>query len=109
MRADVAHRPRVGGVGAMSPQRSQQPYDAIVVGSGITGGWAAKELTEHGLRTLLIERGRDVEHSKDYVTEWKAPWDFALRGMGEPEVYARDYADPEQELRVRRGRPSISS
>jgi choline dehydrogenase-like flavoprotein len=76
----------------MSPRRSEQPYDAIVVGSGITGGWAAKELTEHGLRTLLLERGRDVEHSKDYVTEWKAPWDFAHRGKGEPEVYARDYA-----------------
>ena len=45
-------------------------YDAIVVGSGITGGWAAKELCERGLRTLLIERGWHVEHGKDYVTEW---------------------------------------
>jgi choline dehydrogenase-like flavoprotein len=75
----------------MSPQRNE-PFDAIVVGSGITGGWAAKELTERGLRTLMVERGRDVEHSKDYVTEWKAPWQFAHRGKGEPEVYARDYA-----------------
>ena len=42
-------------------------YDAIVVGSGISGGWAAKELTEKGLRVLLLERGRNVEHIKDYV------------------------------------------
>ena len=44
-----------------------QEYDAIVVGSGISGGWAAKELTEKGLRVLLLERGRNVEHVKDYV------------------------------------------
>ena len=50
----------------MSPQRREQ-YDAIVVGSGITGGWAAKELTEHGLRTLIIERGRHVEHGGSHV------------------------------------------
>ena len=74
----------------MSPQRDE-PYDAIVVGSGITGGWAAKELTERGLRTLVIERGRDVEHGKDYVTEWKQPWELPHRGKGEPEIYARDY------------------
>jgi choline dehydrogenase-like flavoprotein len=54
-------------------------YDAIVVGSGITGGWAAKELTEKGLHTLLIERGRDVVHRKDYVTEHKPSWEFPLR------------------------------
>jgi choline dehydrogenase-like flavoprotein len=46
----------------------QQAYDAIVVGSGMTGGWAAKELTEAGLRTLVLERGRQVEHVKDYPT-----------------------------------------
>jgi choline dehydrogenase-like flavoprotein len=74
----------------MSPAKVET-YDAIVVGSGITGGWAAKELTEKGLRTLLIERGRDVEHGKDYVTEWKKPWEFAHRGRGEPEIYRRDY------------------
>jgi choline dehydrogenase-like flavoprotein len=68
-----------------------ESYDAIVVGSGITGGWAAKELTEHGLRTLVIERGRHVEHGKDYVTEWKEPWDFAHRGRGDKELYKRDY------------------
>ncbi len=54
-------------------------YDAIVVGSGITGGWAAKELTEKGLRTLMIERGRDVVHRKDYITEHKPSWDLPLR------------------------------
>ncbi|OLD04836.1 MAG: GMC family oxidoreductase, partial [Gemmatimonadetes bacterium 13_1_40CM_3_69_22] len=54
-------------------------YDAIVVGSGITGGWAAKELTEKGLRTLMIERGRDVVHRKDYITEHKPSWELPLR------------------------------
>src|SRR5204862_239167 len=63
----------------MSPPHNE-PFDAIVVGSGMTGGWAAKELTEHGLRTLVIERGRHVEHGKDYITEWLQPWDFPHRG-----------------------------
>jgi choline dehydrogenase-like flavoprotein len=74
----------------MSPQRNE-PYDAIVVGSGITGGWAAKELTEKGLRTLLLERGRYVEHGKDYVTEWLQPWELAHRGRGDRQLYERDY------------------
>jgi choline dehydrogenase-like flavoprotein len=56
-------------------------YDAIVIGSGITGGWAAKELTEKGLRTLVIERGRDVRHGKDYVTEHKPDWEFPLHNV----------------------------
>jgi len=68
-----------------------EPFDAIVVGSGMTGGFAAKELTERGLRTLLIERGRNVEHGKGYVTEWMQPWDFPHRGRGDKELYARDY------------------
>lgn len=51
-------------------------YDAIVVGTGISGGWAAKELTEKGLKTLVLERGRDVQHLKDYPTMMKAPWDL---------------------------------
>ena len=55
-------------------------YDAIVVGSGISGGWAAKELTEKGLRVLLLERGRNVEHVKDYVNATKAPWEYPHRG-----------------------------
>jgi choline dehydrogenase-like flavoprotein len=55
-------------------------FDAIVVGSGISGGWAAKELTERGLRVLLLERGRNVEHIKDYLSATKAPWQFPHRG-----------------------------
>jgi len=70
---------------------TDEVYDAIVVGSGITGGWAAKELTEKGLRTLVVERGRAVEHGKDYVTEWLQPWELAHRGRGDRELYARDY------------------
>jgi choline dehydrogenase-like flavoprotein len=55
-------------------------FDAIVVGSGISGGWAAKELTEKGLTVLLLERGRNIEHVKDYVNATKAPWQFPHRG-----------------------------
>jgi choline dehydrogenase-like flavoprotein len=55
-------------------------FDAIVVGSGISGGWAAKELTERGLKVLLLERGRNVEHVKDYVNATKAPWEYLHRG-----------------------------
>ena len=55
-------------------------YDAIVVGSGISGGWAAKELTEKGLRVLVLERGRNVEHIKDYVNATKASWQYPHRG-----------------------------
>ena len=57
-----------------------QTYDAIVVGSGISGGWAAKELTERGLRVLLLERGRNVEHVKDYPNALKGPWEIPHRG-----------------------------
>jgi choline dehydrogenase-like flavoprotein len=56
--------------------QEQQTYDAIVVGSGMTGGWAAKELTEAGLRTLVLERGGPVEHVKDYPTARLDPWDL---------------------------------
>ncbi len=55
-------------------------YDAIVVGSGISGGWAAKELTEKGLRVLLLERGKNIEHIKDYVNATKPPWAYPHRG-----------------------------
>jgi choline dehydrogenase-like flavoprotein len=55
-------------------------YQAIVVGSGISGGWAAKELCEKGLKTLVIERGRKVEHIKDYPTATKSPWELKHRG-----------------------------
>ena len=55
-------------------------YDAIVIGSGISGGWAAKELCEKGMKTLVLERGRDVQHIKDYPTMSNPAWDFKLRG-----------------------------
>jgi choline dehydrogenase-like flavoprotein len=54
-------------------------YDAIVVGSGISGGWAAKELCEKGLKTLVLERGRNVEHIRDYTTAFLHPWQFPHR------------------------------
>ena len=57
-----------------------ETYDAIVIGSGISGGWAAKELTEKGLRTIMLERGRNYQHIKDYKTANKDPWDFEHRG-----------------------------
>lgn len=63
----------------------QQPetFDAVVVGSGISGGWAAKELTEHGLRTLVLERGRDLVHGHEgYANEHKPAWEFAHRNRG---------------------------
>ena len=55
-------------------------YDAIVIGSGISGGWSAKELTERGLKTLVLERGRDVKHVTDYPTTNMMPWEFKHRG-----------------------------
>jgi choline dehydrogenase-like flavoprotein len=58
---------------------SNNQYDAIVIGSGISGGWAAKELCEKGLKTLVLERGRDVVHLKDYPTATKQPWEFPHR------------------------------
>src|ERR1700730_15345257 len=59
----------------------QNTYDAIVVGSGISGGWAAKELTEKGLKVLLLERGRNFEHIKDYKSAGLRPWEFPHRGQ----------------------------
>lgn len=59
--------------------KAQNTYDAIVVGSGISGGWAAKELCEKGLKTLVLERGRQVEHIKDYPTATTNPWEFPHR------------------------------
>ena len=56
-------------------------FDAIVVGSGISGGWSAKELTGKGLRTLLLERGRDVKHVTDYPTTMMNPWEFDHLGQ----------------------------
>ncbi len=55
-------------------------FDAIVIGGGMTGGWAAKELCDAGLKTLVLERGRNVEHIKDYPTTAMQPWEFPHRG-----------------------------
>ncbi len=59
---------------------TQNTYDAIVIGSGISGGWAAKELTEKGLKVLMLERGPEHEHVKDYKNAGKDPWEFEHRG-----------------------------
>ena len=58
----------------------KRTFDAIVIGSGISGGWAAKELTGNGLKTLVLERGREVKHVTDYPTTMKQPWEFEHRG-----------------------------
>lgn len=77
-------------------------YDAIVVGSGISGGWAAKELTERGLKVLMLERGRNIEHITDYVNAEKEAWDYPHRGSATVEmkdnypVLKRDYLLNEQ-------------
>jgi len=68
-----------------------ETFDAIVVGSGISGGWAAKELTEKGLNVLVLERGKNVEHVKDYVNARKAPWEYPHRGG---HTYAMEQAYP---------------
>ena len=65
-------------------------YDAIVIGSGISGGWAAKELTERGLKTIMLERGEDIKHVEGYITANKHPWDFAHRG-GRTQEMIKDY------------------
>lgn len=79
-------------------------YDAIVIGSGIAGGWAAKELTEKGLKTIILERGRNVKHREDYPSENKHPWEFPHRGRHTREmltnypVLRRDYPLNEKNL-----------
>lgn len=79
-------------------------YDAIVIGSGISGGWAAKELTEKGLKTIMLERGRNVEHVKDYPSANKHPWEFPHRGgrtqemIADYPVLSRDYPLNERNL-----------
>jgi choline dehydrogenase-like flavoprotein len=72
-------------------------YDAIVVGSGISGGWAAKELTEKGLKVLMLERGKNIEHVKDYKNMHKEAWNYPHHGRPTQEmkkdfpVLSRDY------------------
>ncbi|MEO8852839.1 MAG: GMC family oxidoreductase [Ginsengibacter sp.] len=83
---------------------AENTYDAIVIGSGISGGWAAKELTEKGLKTIMLERGKNIEHVKDYVNAVKGPWQFPHRGGRTQEmikdhpVLKRDYPLNEMNL-----------
>ncbi len=82
----------------------ENQYDAIVIGSGISGGWAAKELSEKGLKVLMLERGRDIEHIKDYVNANKESWEFPHRGQPTQQmkndypVLKRDYTLSEETL-----------
>jgi choline dehydrogenase-like flavoprotein len=81
-----------------------ETYEAIVVGSGISGGWAAKELTEKGLTVLMLERGHNIEHGKDYVDSNKPAWEYPHRGgrtqkmIDEYPVLKRDYPLNERNL-----------
>ena len=73
--------------------KKNKTYDAIVIGSGISGGWAAKELCDRGLETLVLERGRSVKHG-EYLTATKNPWDFPHRSQFPPmEKQANPIAD----------------
>lgn len=63
----------------MGDSKDKRSFDAIVIGSGMSGGWAAKEFCEKGLKTLVLERGRDVKHMKDYPTTNMMPWEFKHR------------------------------
>jgi len=85
-------------------QSVAESFDAIVVGSGISGGWAAKELTERGLRVLLLERGKNVEHQKDYRNARKGHWEYPYRAgrtramVDAYPVLSRDYPLNEKNL-----------
>lgn len=69
---------------------AENTFDAIVVGSGISGGWAAKELTEKGLKVLMLERGENIEHIKDYDKANREVWEFPHRG-GRTQEMIKDY------------------
>jgi choline dehydrogenase-like flavoprotein len=83
---------------------NKNTYDAIVIGSGISGGWAAKELTEKGLKTIMLERGKNIEHITGYVSANKAPWEFKHRlhrtqkMIADHPVLKRDYSLSEANL-----------
>ena len=66
-------------------------FDAIVIGSGITGGWAAKELCEKGLKVLVLDRGKAITPEKDFTTALMPPWKIPLRGLPDRELYEADY------------------
>ena len=68
-----------------------EEFDAIVVGSGMSGGWAAKEFTEKGMKTLLLDRGRQVKHRDDYLTESVPPWELPNNGLVPREELEKDY------------------
>lgn len=71
----------------------ERTFDAIVIGSGMSGGWAAKDLTEKGLKTLVLERGRNIEHVKDYPTTLKNPWEVEHLGQV-PNAIKEEYKIP---------------
>ena len=76
--------------------KNDNTFDAIVVGTGISGGWSAKELTEAGLKTLVLERGRNVKHIVDYPTMNKHPWEIPYADQ----ITARERKDYEKQLRT---------
>ncbi len=70
---------------------TEEEFDAIVVGTGISGGWAAKELCENGLKTLVLERGRMIKHIEDYHTAYLDPWDLPNGGQASKETRERKH------------------
>ena len=82
----------MGSVNRTAVIRTEQyDFDAIVVGSGMTGGWAAKELTEKGLRVLVLERGKDLQHGSDYLGEHAPNWKLPFNGKRPRALYEQEY------------------
>ncbi|MFK7974904.1 MAG: GMC family oxidoreductase N-terminal domain-containing protein, partial [Halioglobus sp.] len=72
-------------------ETKQYDFDAIVVGSGVSGGWAAKELTEKGLKVLILERGKELQHGSGYLGEHAPPWKVPMQGKKPRELYKEEY------------------